>query len=689
MEPALRGMEANAMRGTRPGATTQQGSAPGPSYVTAAVVALVMLILSPMALIVTGLCWGSWTVWSRVRAWMLGIAAAGAVLLMTVTTSGPLDLASRSGRAWLLLYQAAGDGVWSVAGAIPRALVLWLPAGLPIGLAVGGLLVGWLEWRLRRQPWHPKERERQDQARVKELRQATRRAGSADVRRQGDALAVTIGQGDLSRDRWAVRRGLLVPSPYVLARPQAVVAVPGAGKTEILVRKARGDAAAGRQCFFLDCKGTDPELVERFIAAYLEERPDARVAVWPAQPYDAWRYVNDPQELVDRFMKVESFSREGGAGFYTGQTQGLLQLAMTAPAGPPRTSQELLRRIDKDVLKKAWQGERDQEIDQYDDRSFQGARTRYATFFRSLRGQFDGAWAFEDVDLAVLTIPTLADKQDGDAAFRLFLADALNYASGRKDRSRPASFIVDEFSAVYGGRSMAFDLAERGRDPGLAVTLTAQSTEGIGDDQAVMRMLQACVGGVVLMRNANPEPIIRLAGTRPGVDYSYRLDDWGTPSPVGTVRNTDRPAIDANDVRRARPGEAWILEGGGVQHVQVIREQSTPEAHGRAVMVAAQAEQEAHRWGVTSVYWGQVRHHAEIAAQTARKLPTSRRWSLRGHNRTSLPPIPSNDEVRMLPRPPEPELELRTLRELPRVALLLLRRFVRSKVSGRWGRSAR
>ena len=51
----------------------------------------------------------------------------------------------------------------------------------------------------------------------------------------------------------------------------------------------------------------------------------------------------------------------------------------------------------------------------------------------ALAGAFDrGAWSYEDVDLAVLTVPTLLSKAEADAAMRVVLEDYGHYATGRK-----------------------------------------------------------------------------------------------------------------------------------------------------------------------------------------------------------------------------------------------------------------
>jgi hypothetical protein len=57
------------------------------------------------------------------------------------------------------------------------------------------------------------------------------------------------------------------------------------------------------------------------------------------------------------------------------------------------------------------------------------------TFFAALGGTFDrGHWSYEDVDLAVLTVPTLLSKAEADAATRVVLEDYGHHATGRKPR---------------------------------------------------------------------------------------------------------------------------------------------------------------------------------------------------------------------------------------------------------------
>jgi hypothetical protein len=80
------------------------------------------------------------------------------------------------------------------------------------------------------------------------------------------------------------------------------------------------------------------------------------------------------------------------------------------------------------------------------------------------------------VDLAVLTIPTIASRTDADAAVRLVLEDLGHFATRRKARvGDDVLLVLDEFSAVQGGSDQAIHLAERLRDVGVPVVFGAQS----------------------------------------------------------------------------------------------------------------------------------------------------------------------------------------------------------------------
>jgi hypothetical protein len=118
------------------------------------------------------------------------------------------------------------------------------------------------------------------------------------------------------------------------------------------------------------------------------------------------------------------------------------------------------------------------------------------------------------VDLAVLTIPTIASRTDADAAVRLVLEDLGHFATRRKARvGDDVLLVLDEFSAVQGGTDQAIHLAERLRDVGVPVIFGAQSPEGLGDERQQWRLLHTIGGGLVLHQLPDPDLLVGLAGT--------------------------------------------------------------------------------------------------------------------------------------------------------------------------------
>src|SRR4030095_3104922 len=149
-------------------------------------------------------------------------------------------------------------------------------------------------------------------------------------------------------------------------------------------------------------------------------------------------------------------------------------------------------------------------------------------FFRSLQDKADGRWGLEDVDLAILTIPTAAGPPTADAAVRLVLEDLGHFATKRKARvGDDVLLVLDEFSAVQGGTDQAIHLAERLRDVGVPVICGAQSPEGLGDERQQWRLLHTIGGGLVLHQLADPDLLVQLAGTVRAPEQAWQPDGWG------------------------------------------------------------------------------------------------------------------------------------------------------------------
>jgi hypothetical protein len=371
----------------------------------------------------------------------------------------------------------------------------------------------------------------------------------------------------------------------------AVLGIPGSGKTVTLLRRVWIAARSGMRVIFLDCKGTDPALAWQVTCAYRLANPGAIVGFWPTQALDCWR--GDRMAIANRLLAVEDWASEGGGLYYRRMATLALQLACTPPSGPPRTSQDFLRRLDHKKLQQLWRGDATAQADleqlAADPTVLAGVRGRYSAFFRALGGSADGRWGLEDVDLAVLTIPTIASRTDADAAVRLVLEDLGHFATRRKARvGDDVLLVLDEFSAVQGGTDQAIHLAERLRDVGVPVVFGAQSPEGLGDERQQWRLLHTVGGGLVLHQTPNPEPLVGLAGTVRTPEQAWQLDGWG-PAGQARIHMEERPRVDPNQVRQLHPGEAFLIQAGRAVKLSVLQAPMPAEVQEEASALRAAA----------------------------------------------------------------------------------------------------
>ena len=185
-------------------------------------------------------------------------------------------------------------------------------------------------------------------------------------------------------------------------KAMAVVGAPGAGKTVTLLRLAYLAGVLGRKVCFADCKGTDPPWSRPWSPPTGWVAPMPGWAAGPQTAMDMWR--GSPAQVQSRLLEVEQFTEP----FYQRVASAGLRLALTAPDMPAvEGSDELLCRLDVDELAALWEGRPLQLKDiEAIGQHLPGARLRYADFFAALAGAFDrGRWSYEDVELAVLTVP--------------------------------------------------------------------------------------------------------------------------------------------------------------------------------------------------------------------------------------------------------------------------------------------
>lgn len=553
--------------------------------------------------------------------WLLVVAAAWVLYVGEVHRWDPEILGREHFRMYteylpMVLRKAQGTGAIFDAetiGALRRAMLGFAGLGFPFGLAVSVLSM----YARRAAPpeWSASAIQEKAKARAASLRTAQMQAAyPPDDRMSTPGLGVSI-DGDLP---WLVtprvlqhrlergRRLQLRPPPMfvlhpdTLNYPRVLVGEPGFGKTTAFLRMVYTYALLGYQVVFVDGKGSDPDLPAQVISAFRMGRGGGNVGVYPDEPATIWR--GSARNVVQKVLAVWEFDPR--AEFFEAVAETGLALAIDVPGAPPVTSsRQLIERLDIAVLERlhAKHGTADSRSALKDLKAsskewgFAGFAIRMRSLLRAVGTTLDGPWGFDDVDLAILTVPSGEKRKDASAIMRVMLEDFSQYATARKDPARPCLLIFDEFSALQGGRRTAMDLVERLRSTNTAVMLGVQSFEGLGVIHEARRLLNAASGGVMVFRTPAPEELVKLAGSITVPGLTHNLDHFGLTD-RGMVRGEKKFRVDPDTVREYVPGEATYIWGGRAAHIFVCRTQIASWAVVDAEETIAEAKRAGERF---------------------------------------------------------------------------------------------
>jgi hypothetical protein len=363
------------------------------------------------------------------------------------------------------------------------------------------------------------------------------------------------------------RAGVVWPFERI-RRHALILGASGTGKTETSMRIAHELASkTDAQIFYLDAKG-DRGSAERF--ASLMKAAGRGVRVFPNEPFDGWR--GDWRAIANRLLEVIEFVPEGPAAYYRDIAKTALQLACNHPDGPPRSSSELLTRLDYEVLLNA-HGPSSTVLSLPRDKVNQ-VRLRYEAFFGQLGCALDGGWSWEDADTAYLLLDSVALGEDCRGAACLFFADFAHYFSQRKPIERFATMVADEFSAIAASSDLAIKV-EQARSFNTGLVLVPQTPSGLGGLNQRERILGS-VETVISHAFNEPEEIAGLAGTKRVVELTQRYGE-GLLEHEGFARQTDRPTVDPDEIRSLRTGDAWVIGRGRAVKIGVRRAPDVPE----------------------------------------------------------------------------------------------------------------
>ena len=492
--------------------------------------------------------------------------------------------------AWLAMWHLGA------VGSVAMAAVTIAPSAIPLGLLAGGLAWSYRIYSMQTgagglSPSSPI---------VFDVRQWRRQVRSARARLAAPgSVPLTIGDGVVAG---AVIRAVGHPQrpiavlPYARLRShQVVIGTTGTGKTTLLLRLWAGFmAAALRRCaaglgpppllVILDCKGgADSRQVAERARRVLREAGARATAVWPDEAsLSIWSLP--PGRLITTLLDLIEHGT-GSAAYYRDVMETVVSLAVSAPCGPPTSTAGFLARLDPDWLAAAYRdGGHQAELAMIRSAGRQAGDVglRFRALFRRLGPGLDGPGTFADADVWYCILEGTAEIAVAEAQARTLVNLLASYvvdgAGGAGGRAPEVLLAVDEFSAVS-RRLPVWQLYERARSLGLAVQVSAQSWQGLADDEDERyRIAASADGGIWLLRTPHPDPVVALAGNRPVIDTTRRL--LGAPlwSEEGSSRVRPTPVLDGDIVRSLDAGQVAYVYRGGVTFIQVKRLVAGPAA---------------------------------------------------------------------------------------------------------------
>jgi len=504
-----------------------------------------------------------------------------------IASRSPSQAAAAPYLAWLAMWHRGA------AGSYPAAAAVIAPAAIPAGLAAGGLA------------WSYRIRSMQtgtgglspDAAVAFDLRQWRHQARSARARIAAPgAVPLTTRNGSLVAG--AVIRAVGHPSrpiasiPYSRTRShQVVIGTTGTGKTTLLLRLWAGFMAtalrrhaAGQGTLpllvVLDCKGgADARRIADRARRVLRLAGARSTAIWPDEAsLSLWALP--PGQLTTTLVDLIEHGT-GGAAYYADVMEAVVDLAVTAPCGPPASAADFLARLDAGWLAMAYSAsehEAEAALVRSASRQVADIGLRFRTLLRRAGSGLDGPGGFGDADAWYCILEGTSEISVAEAQARALVDLLASFATAGGPGSREILLAVDEFSAVS-RRLPIWQLYERARSLGLAVQVSAQSWEGLAADQDERYRIAATAdGGIWLLRTPHPEPAAALAGTRKVTETTRRLLGIPVWSHHGTSRVRLAPVVDPDLIRSLEVGQAAYIYRGGVTYVQVKRLVTAPAA---------------------------------------------------------------------------------------------------------------
>jgi Helicase HerA, central domain len=234
---------------------------------------------------------------------------------------------------------------------------------------------------------------------------------------------------------WIKQRWFCLPLEHLICHA-VVIGTSGSGKSETLLRIAVAAAKAlGWQVVLIDLKG-DYKAMAKFVIAM--EAAGIPVRLFPLEGYNGW--VGTRDALLSRLLAIDNIAEVTSSGQHHYKTvrENLIEMAVNAPGGPPKNSQEFLNRLmlTNGLLYDLYTGYAEQqnylEVLLERPQDALSAYGHYRAFFSKAHGKLDGNWSYDDCQAAYVLLDGLALPEITDGVGRFLLADFVNYSTRKR-----------------------------------------------------------------------------------------------------------------------------------------------------------------------------------------------------------------------------------------------------------------
>lgn len=405
-----------------------------------------------------------------------------------------------------------------------------------------------------------------------ELLARKNKALSRQAKSQADEDAPTVPEelnlgvfikGDRFPDYIGIRRegNWVLCKNSIFSQHVLLIGSTGAGKSETIKRLiAETLTHTERDIFFIDGKGDRQlaqEVAQMIFAARGQAVPLFTLGQDEASPSLYNGFQGQPTDLYNRFCALLRLDEsDGAARYYADINRDLIQLACYAPGGPPRSFEEVVERLDRRWLERAYAGNKQElyTIQNMTDEHLTGLLVRLRPIMRELASLVQpNGFVLEEERGAIFSLRT---QSVGDTArhFLDFLIEDVKDFVGKRQK-RPGLLIIDEFGAF--GNKNILALLSMSRSADMGVILATQDIASLGEENE-RRLIMANTRTKLLMATDFPEEVAQLAGTMYGIEASIQHQD-GEATGAGSARVQHQFRVDMNETARLKGGEAFLI----------------------------------------------------------------------------------------------------------------------------------